>query len=432
MWQTVQNDDGSESVTFGLEDYPTRFWSYVAIALLSLLLLAILLRWLFRSRRRFLRLAIFGVSLITVVYALYFIALGKTQSDDTHKFIIPYALNGGEDISLPDTENCRIDIYDGMDNQAMFWQIPTIQAFHSIVPGSVMEFYPTIGVQRDVGSRPDTDVYGLRGLTSCRWLFDPIPMGGNFGGADGQTPEMPGWTYYADQNGFHIWENQYYIPMGFSYDYYITREEYDAVTESNRHLLLLKAIVLSDEQAERYDGILQHADTLSLPETEEGGVPGLSDGTEPVSPSGGSDVVFTYTEEAYYQDCLDRRSMSCSSFSRDNGGFSAVFTSDRERLVFFSVPYESGWSATVNGEPAQVEKVNVGFMAVKVPAGTSEIRFDYSTPGLRFGAVVSAAGVLILILYLRLARRFDRAAKQNGQGGKQDDEANGLSGDSVL
>ena len=337
-----------------------------------------------------------------------------------------------EDISLPDTENCRIDIYDGMDNQAMFWQIPTIQAFHSIVPGSVMEFYPTIGVQRDVGSRPDTDVYGLRGLTSCRWLFDPIPMGGNFGGADGQTPEMPGWTYYADQNGFHIWENQYYIPMGFSYDYYITREEYDAVTESNRHLLLLKAIVLSDEQAERYDGILQHADTLSLPETEEGGVPGLSDGTEPVSPSGGSDVVFTYTEEAYYQDCLDRRSMSCSSFSRDNGGFSAVFTSDRERLVFFSVPYESGWSATVNGEPAQVEKVNVGFMAVKVPAGTSEIRFDYSTPGLRFGAVVSAAGVLILILYLRLARRFDRAAKQNGQGGKQDDEANGLSGDSVL
>ena len=332
---------------------------------------------------KFLRLAIFGVSLITVVYALYFIALGKTQSDDTHKFIIPYALNGGEDISLPDTENCRIDIYDGMDNQAMFWQIPTIQAFHSIVPGSVMEFYPTIGVQRDVGSRPDTDVYGLRGLTSCRWLFDPIPMGDNFGGADGQTPEMPGWTYYADQNGFHIWENQYYIPMGFSYDYYITREEYDAVTESNRHLLLLKAIVLSDEQAERYDGILQHADTLSLPETEEGGVPGLSDGTEPVSPSGGSDVVFTYTEEAYYQDCLDRRSMSCSSFSRDNGGFSAVFTSDRERLVFFSVPYESGWSATVNGEPAQVEKVNVGFMAVKVPAGTSEIRFDYSTPGLR-------------------------------------------------
>ena len=60
--------------------------------------------------------------------------------------------------------------------------------------------------------------------------------------------------------------------------------------------------------------------------SEPNSMPGLSDGTEPVSPSGGSDVVFTYTEEAYYQDCLDRRSMSCSSFSRDNSGFSATFT----------------------------------------------------------------------------------------------------------
>ena len=132
-----------------------------------------------------------------------------------------------------------------------------------------------------------------------------------------------------------------------------------------------------------------------------------------VSPSegDGSDITFLYSEEAYYQDCLDRRSMSCSSFSRDNSGFSATFTGDRERLVFFSVPWEGGWTATVNGEPAVIEKVNVGFMAVKVPAGTSEIRFTYETPGLKLGAAVSAAGVLILVLYLLLSRRFDRTAR---------------------
>ena len=38
---------------------------------------------------------------------------------------------------------------------------------------------------------------------------------------------MPGWKYYDTQNGFDIWENEYYIPMGFSYHAYITQEEYE-------------------------------------------------------------------------------------------------------------------------------------------------------------------------------------------------------------
>lgn len=375
--------DDVETTTLGLEQYPTRFWSYVAIALLSLLLLAVVLKFLRRDKQKFIRFAMLGAGGITVLYAAFFIALGKTQSEDPHLSIIPYSLNGGSDIDLPDTENCRIDVYDGMDNQAMFWQIPTIQAFHSIVPGSIMEFYPTIGVQRDVGSRPDVSTYGLRGLTSCRWLFDPVTSGGTFGkDGDMLDPQMPGWTYYDTQNGFDIWENQYYIPLGFSYDYYITRTEYEqSVSESLRHLLLLKAVVVEDEDAGNWEGVLQH---LNL------------DGV-------------SYTEAAYYKDCLDRRAVSCGSFSRDNSGFTAQITTGEERLVFFSVPWESGWSAEVNGQPAEVEKVNVGFMAVRVPAGASTIRFTYSTPGLALGALASGIGVVLLALYLLLAKRFGKA-----------------------
>lgn len=116
-----------------------------------------------------------------------------------------------------------------MDNSAMFWQIPTIQTFHSIVPGSVMEFYNNIGINRDVASRPNTSDYALRSLTSTRWLIDYVDDSDAFCDENGVTA-MPGWKYYDRQSDFEIWENENYIPMGFCYDSYITDEEYENAT----------------------------------------------------------------------------------------------------------------------------------------------------------------------------------------------------------
>lgn len=56
----------------------------------------------------------------------------------------------------------------------------------------------------------------------------------------------------------------------------------------------------------------------------------------------------------------------------------------------------AGWSATLNGEPAQVLVADGLFRAVAVPAGAGQrIVFIYRTPGLRLGAGVSALMVLI-------------------------------------
>ena len=380
----MPNKTSAGKTVFGLEDYPTRFWPYVAVALLSIALFVLSFRFYKRSRKQFVRYLMGGVALITVVYAAYFIALGKTQSDDTHKWIIPYSLNKGADIKLPDSGVfSRIDVYDGMDNQGMYWQMPTIQAFHSIVPGSVMEFYPTIGVQRDVASRPDVKYYGLRGLTSCRWLFDPVDSGKKFIGEDG-NPAMPGWSYYATQNGCNVYRNDYFIPMGFSYDSYVTRSEYNALAEDDRNLLLLKAVVLEDAGVGKNAAGLSHLDVNAQ----------------------------DYSQDAYFSDCTARAGEACSSFTKDSGGFSAEFASDKSRLVFFSVPWEGGWSAEVNGKAADIVKVNVGFMAVRVPAGTSRIRFNYKTPGLALGAAATAGGILLFAFYCFMTRRYDRGQKK--------------------
>lgn len=381
----TKDENGRESTTFGLEKYPTRFWAYVAVAVAGLLLLTILFKYYRRHRERFFRLATGGVAVIAAAAGLFFITAGKTQGDDTHNELIPYALNKGADIDLPTDgkQFVRLDVLDGMDNLPMYWQRPTIQAFHSIVPGSIMDFYPTLGVARDVGSRPKTDVYALRSFLSCKWLFDPENRGESFTDPSTGEAKMPGWTYYATQNGSQIYQNDYFIPMGYSYDSYITRSEYNALSESDRSLALLKSLVVEEKDAGLASTMMRHNT-------------GIAAGP--------------FTREAYYSDCLARAGTACSSFSADTRGFSAAAQSQKERLVFFSVPWEGGWSATVNGQPADIVKVNVGFMAVKVPAGKADIRFTYRTPGLRAGAAGTAAGFAGLGAYVWVSRRRRRAA----------------------
>lgn len=379
LMPTVETTDGEETLTFGLEKYPTRFWTYVAIALVSLAALLYVFRFCRQNRKVFCRAITVCLSIVTVCYSIFFIAIGKTQADYTYDHLIPYLLNGGKDIDLPDLQECRSDFYESTDNAAMFWQIPSIQAFHSIVPGSVMEFYESIGVTRDVASRPDTTHYALRGLTGVHWLFDDDHDEEYFAGEDMDDPAMPGFAYYGNANGYDIWENEYYIPMGFSYEQYITRSEYNELSESVREKAMLRTVVIEDENCEELSGLVSH-----------GGIKEMG-----------------FTEQTYLEDCVARAKTSCESFTYTQTGFVAERNSDKDELVFFSVPYEDGWSATVNGEPAKIYKVNVGFMAVVAPAGSNvRIEFTYRTPGLALGIVVTVLSTALLVVYLILAKRL--------------------------
>ncbi len=384
---TLTKEDGRiVSVRFGLEEYPTRFWSYAAIALISLSLTAFLITFYVRGSRRFYRSALVCVSVVSILYSVFFIALGKTQSDYPMRHLIPYALNGGADVSIDDLrdDEVRVDFYEGLDNSAMFWNVKSIQAFHSIVPGSIMEFYDSIGVQRDVASRPDTTHHALRVLTSVKYLFDSDHDDQYFAGEAFDTPAMPGWMYYGNANGFDIYENAYYLPMGFTFDSYITRSDYDGLTESRREQVLLKALVLTERQAEKWSDML-----TPLPLSEQ-----------------------IWSDTALEDDWRARSVSVCDSFTYTNSGFTASISLKGDAPVFFSVPFEDGWTAFVNGQKAEIERVDVGFMAVRVPAGTNRIEFVYRTPGLGIGFLVSAVSVVLLALYLLCMRTAAHIARK--------------------
>ena len=74
----------------------------------------------------------------------------------------------------------------------------------------------------------------------------------------------------------------------------------------------------------------------------------------------------------------------------NNAGFHAEITLEKQNLVFFSVPYDDGFTAYVNGEKADILRVDEGLMAVLCPAGASSIDFVYQAAGLSASRVVTA------------------------------------------
>ena len=82
-----------------------------------------------------------------------------------------------------------------------------------------------------------------------------------------------------------------------------------------------------------------------------------------------------------------------------NSGFHAEIDLTRENLVFFSVPYDDGFTAYVNGEQADIVEVDEGLMAVLCPAGTNRVDFVYQADGYSLSRTVTLAAIPVFAVY---------------------------------
>jgi hypothetical protein len=71
---------------------------------------------------------------------------------------------------------------------------------------------------------------------------------------------------------------------------------------------------------------------------------------------------------------------------------------DAPAVLVLGEAWYPGWRATVAGRPAQVFPVNGWMRGVLVPAGESEVTFDYHSRFLGWGAALSLAGALLVAL----------------------------------
>ena len=360
-------DDTTETWSFGVLKNPEQFFVVLGFGLLGLMLYRVLCsKW--RQDSRFAQRMTAAVLVFACAFTMVHIGIGKfgqwhTDSDlveqDTNALLLKNDLPEGD---------YRIDTYKIHDNIGMWLDKSCLQYFGSTAAPSILSFYPGLGVKRDVRSEPEITNYALRGLLSVEYLITTPEQRESF-----EDEADAGWTYLADVDGYTLYHNDNYVPMGFTYDYYVTEATYQTSIKTLRSNLLMRALVLTDEDVAQYGKYL----------TE------LSE-----------DMLNDLHYDSYTQDCADRRAHSCSVFQMNNAGFHAEITLDKANLVFFSVPYDDGFTAYVNGEKTDILRVDEGLMAVLCPAGASSIDFVYQAAGLSASRVVTAVAIPVWVVYV--------------------------------
>ena len=360
-------DDTTETWSFGVLKNPGQFFAVLGFGLLGLMLYRVLCsKW--RQDSRFAQRMTAAVLVFACAFTMVHIGIGKfgqwhTDSDlveqDTNALLLKNDLPEGD---------YRIDTYKIHDNIGMWLDKSCLQYFGSTAAPSILSFYPGLGVKRDVRSEPEITNYALRGLLSVEYLITTPEKRESF-----EDEADAGWTYLADVDGYTLYHNDNYVPMGFTYDYYVTEATYQTSIKTLRSNLLMRALVLEDEDVKAYGQYL-----TELPD----------------------EMLEELYYDSYTQDCADRRAHSCSVFQMNNAGFHAEITLDKPNLVFFSVPYDDGFTAYVNGEKTDILRVDEGLMAVLCPAGASSIDFVYQAAGLSASRVVTAVAIPVWVVYV--------------------------------
>lgn len=265
--------------------------------------------------------------------------------------------------SLPEDEFYRTE--NKVWNTSMVSENKDIICWNSTVSASIFSFYNNVGAGRHITSSPQDELYGLRVLLSVKYIYN-------------NKNNFLDMREYLNDNVNVIYENLNYLPMGFGFDYYITEEEYQSIPVEQRHLVLLKALVMSEEDIEKYQGCLKKLDSAELN---------------------------NLNQESFKQDVAERRKNVCSYFQEGKNSFQAKIDLNEDKMIFFSVPYEKGWTASINGEKAEVVKVDDGLIALKCNAGSNEIQFRYVPQGFKLGMCLSVLSGIIIIVGLFWEKR---------------------------
>lgn len=141
-------------------------------------------------------------------------------------------------------------------------------------------------------------------------------------------------------------------------------------------------------------------------------------------------------EEALADFSKKVRSMNVNTTVARTGRaeLSITVDADENRALFTTIPFEDGWAATIDGEPAQIlNSANQTFMCLYVPSGSHTIELKFKPAGMKTGLILTACGavlcaMMIVISAVKKPRGVCRTSDNDDEYGEAADDYEKLDG----
>lgn len=178
--------------------------------------------------------------------------------------------------------------------------------------------------------------------------------------------------YLTTINGIEIYKNDNYLPLGFTFDSFITHEEFMKLDNSSKDLALLSFVVTDNPKF--LAGKINKNSTVILNDVK------------------------TLTDIRKIINERRNNSMQIISYKDDN--IVGKINISKNNILVLTIPYDEGWSIYIDGHKNISLKVDNGLIGVIINPGNHNIELKYFPPMMKTGIIISII-TLILFLFIR-------------------------------
>ena len=167
-----------------------------------------------------------------------------------------------------------------------------------------------------------------------------------------------------------VYRNKYALPFGFIYNKGISEIDFKKMSPTQKDFCLLRACVIGDEDKSTFSAMK----SFSLNDTN---------------------AVFSYDNYSAYVNELKKEEFKITKFSENN--IVGNVTTKESKILFFSIPFDEGWAATINGKDVELYRLNCGLTGLQTQNGTNKVELTFTPRYKNKGAMVSLISLVVFI-----------------------------------